>query len=283
MGALLEEGRQRLLGKTDQPSQEAQILLSHSSGLTHAQIIANPDHSLSEKSTADFTGLIDRRVNGEPIAYLCGAREFWSLKLTVSKDVLIPRPETELLVERTLIRMALWESPVVADLGTGSGAVALALAKESPPTRIIATDRSDAALGIARQNSQQLGINNVEFYCGRWFDALGRKLKSRINIIASNPPYVMEGDPHLLQGDLPWEPRQALISGRDGLAAFRTIISEAPRWLTPSGWLLLEHGPAQQDHVRVLMEEAGFLEIMGHSDLAGLPRVTEGQLPPPSG
>lgn len=275
----MEEARQRLVGETDQPSLEARILLSHSSGLTHAQIIANPGHCLPQRSASAYTTLIDRRVAGEPIAYLCGGREFWSLALTVSKEVLIPRPETELLVERALTKVALVESPLVVDLGTGSGAIALALAKELPHSRVVATDNSEAALGVARQNSQELAITNVEFYSGSWFEPLKRRLKSRFHVIVSNPPYVAEGDPHLLEGDLPWEPRQALVSGSDGLAALRAIISDAPSWLAPKGALLVEHGYSQQKQVHELMEEAGFVEISGHNDLAGLPRVTEGCRP----
>lgn len=242
----------------------------HVTGLTRAQLITHADRLLTPEQETRLRALIERRVRGEPVAYLTGRREFWSLELAVTPAVLIPRPETELLVEQALARIPADAESTIADLGTGSGAIALAIARERPRCRVIATDASPAALDVARENARRLGIGNVEFHSGEWFTPLAGL---RFHLIVSNPPYVAEGDPHLDQGDLRFEPRAALVAGADGLDAIRRLIHEAPAYLRPGGWLLLEHGAEQGPAVEQLFLARNAAVVISECDLAGHRRL----------
>ena len=252
---------------------DAEILIGHALGLTRAGLFAHADRQLSEAEAARCLQLIEARGHGEPVAYLMGEREFWSLRLRVTPDVLIPRHETELLVESALEMLPAHADGLrVADLGTGSGAVALAIAKERPRAEVWAGDTSRAALAVAESNAARLGIGNVHFLHGDWFDAFAPTL--RFDVIASNPPYVAEHDAHLAAGDLRFEPRLALTPGGDGLAAIRHLIRAAPERLNGGGWLLFEHGRDQGAEVRALFAAEGFVDIETRPDDAGLDRVS---------
>lgn len=258
------------------PELEAALLLCHLLGQPRSHLFAWPERALTPELQADYDRLIQRRLEGEPIAHITGEREFWSLRLRVTEQTLIPRPETELLVERALTHLAEIKEPVIADLGTGSGAIALALASERPDAAIHASDQSAGALDVARGNARRLRLPNADFYQGNWFEALPSE--QRYDLIASNPPYIEAADPHLTRGDLPREPREALISGTDGLSAIRQIAAQAPSRLTGRGWLLLEHGYMQGESVRNILLAEGFLDVQTLPDLAGQPRLTEGRL-----
>jgi release factor glutamine methyltransferase len=258
------------------PRLDAEVLLAHVLGASRTSVVANPGRRLMPAERDQFLLLIERRRLGEPIAYLVGRREFWSLDLTVSPDTLIPRPETELLVERALAHVPASAERAVADLGTGCGAIALAIARERPRAHVLATDCSRAALAVARANAARLGIGNVEFLESDWLDALGDR---RSDVIASNPPYLRADDPHLNEGDVRFEPRTALVGGGDGLDALRRIATTALAHLTRGGWLILEHGFDQAHPVRTRLIEAGYCEIRSHIDLAGHERVTEARAP----
>ncbi|MEO7433399.1 MAG: peptide chain release factor N(5)-glutamine methyltransferase, partial [Dokdonella sp.] len=250
------------------------ILLAHVLGQSRAWLFAWPESDVDEARAAHFARLIAARARGEPIAYLTGRRAFWSLDLEVGSGVLIPRPETELLVELALARMPADSTCAVADLGTGSGAIALALARERPRARVLATDASGDALSIARANAKRLVIGNVTFAQGDWCDALGDQ---RYDLLVSNPPYIALDDPHLREGDLRYEPASALSSGVDGLDAIRRIVAAAPEHLHPRGTLLLEHGWDQAARVRALLDERGFVAIETARDTAGHERITIAQ------
>ena len=257
----------------DEARGEAEWLLAHALGRTRAWLFAWPEFEPAVEQRALFDRLVAARREGEPIAYLLGRRGFWSLDLAVTPAVLIPRPETELLVELALARIAQDADCAIADLGTGSGAIALALARERPHARLRATDASADALAVARGNAERLGIANVVFALGDWCAALG---DGRFGVIVSNPPYIAAGDPHLGEGDLRHEPRSALASGADGLDAIRRIVAEAPDHLDPGGWLLLEHGWEQGAAVRALLQRHGFIEVESVRDLGARERVSLG-------
>jgi release factor glutamine methyltransferase len=252
---------------------EAELLLAHAMGASRARLYAWPEHEPDMTQRAAFARLVDARERGEPIAYLTGRREFWSLDLAVTPDVLIPRPETELLVELALERTPRDRAVRVADLGTGSGAIALALARERPLARVTATDASDAALDVARGNAERLSIGNVAFAAGDWYAAISGE---HFDLIISNPPYIAAGDAHLAAGDLRFEPASALASGADGLDAIRSIVAGAPAHLADEGALLLEHGFDQSARVRALLEAAGFEDVASVCDNGGHERVTLG-------
>ncbi|MGY1410002.1 MULTISPECIES: peptide chain release factor N(5)-glutamine methyltransferase [unclassified Luteimonas] len=253
---------------------EAGLLLAHVLGQSRGWLFAHDSDAIEAGAEARFEVLLARREGGEPVAYLCGQRGFWTLDLAVTPDTLIPRPETELLVELALARLPRDRELHIADLGTGSGAIALALASERPRARVLATDASPGALGVARANAGRLGLGNLEFRRGDWFDALPGL---RFDLIASNPPYIAADDPHLVQGDLRYEPPGALASGADGLDAIRTIVAGAAAHLLPGGWLLLEHGWTQGAAVRELLEAAGLSEVSTHRDLEERDRVSLGR------
>lgn len=272
LAAALESASQRLQHKSDSARVDASVLLCHVLDCQRSFLLSHPETLLSADQQQAFEALIMRRADGEPVAYITGCKEFWSLDLKVTPAVLIPRPETETLVEAALARLPLDKPRRVADLGTGSGAVALTLARERPRAHVVATDISDAAIAVARDNERALCIPNVVFHESIWFAALEGQ---SFDVIVSNPPYVAQGDPHLPA--LRYEPRSALVSGRDGLDALRQIIREAPTYLTTQGWLLVEHGAEQGEAVRSLFSAAGFSAVETLPDLAGLARVTIGQ------
>lgn len=254
---------------------DAELLMAHVLGKPRTWLYAFGDSALTAAQQAAFEGLAARRAAGEPVAYLTGRRGFWTLDLQVTPDTLIPRPETELLVEMALARLPSGAPADVLDLGTGSGAVALAIAHERPLVRVAAVDASAGALAVARANAETHGLHNVEFRHGDWYAPLA---DARFALIASNPPYIETADPHLAQGDLRFEPYSALASGRDGLDDLRAIIAGAPRHLLPGGWLLLEHGWHQGAAVRALLADAGFAEISTERDLEQRDRVTMGRM-----
>jgi release factor glutamine methyltransferase len=255
---------------------EAQVLLAHALGRDRAWLAAHATDALARDDAERFFALARRRRGGEPVAYLTGCREFWGLMLGVTPAVLVPRPETETLVEAALARLPSDRPLRVLDLGTGSGAIALALAHERPRAEVIATDASEAALAVAGDNAARLGIANVRFLRSDWYAQLPDG--ARFDAIVSNPPYVATGDPHLTEGDLPFEPASALLAGADGLSALRTIVAGAPSRLAPAGWLLVEHGYDQAAAARALLEGAGFEALASLRDLAGIPRVAAGRL-----
>ncbi len=257
----------------DAARSEAELLLAHVLGRTRAWLFAWPEFVPDASVRDAFERLVAARARGEPVAYLLGRRAFWSLDLAVNPAVLIPRPETELLVELALARLPRDRECAVADLGTGSGAIALALARERPLARVLATDASAAALAVARANAERLDIGNIAFAQGDWCAALGA---ARFDVIASNPPYIEADDPHLEQGDLRHEPRSALASGSDGLVAIRSIIAAAPEHLVPGGGLLLEHGWNQAERVRELLSARGFVDVRSERDGNRHERVTFG-------
>jgi release factor glutamine methyltransferase len=223
-----------------------------------------------------YADLLERRARGEPVAYITGSRGFWSLELEVTPATLIPRPETELLVELALQRLPRDSACAVADLGTGSGAIALALASERPHCRVTATDASEAALEVARRNAARLGIGNVVFAQGDWMAPLG---DDRFGLIVSNPPYIEAGDAHLARGDLRFEPPTALASGNDGLDDIRRIVASAREHLLPGGWLLFEHGWNQGDAARALLDQAGYTDVFTAQDLEQRDRVSGARNP----
>ncbi len=253
---------------------DAEWLLAFALGRTRTWLFAHADAQVDVAAQARYEALVGRRYAGEPVAYLTGSQGFWSLALQVSPDTLIPRPETELLVELALARLPADRDLRVADLGTGSGAIALALASERRRARVVATDASAAALDIARRNAAAAGIASITFSQGDWWAALGN---ATFDLVASNPPYLAEDDPHQHAGDLRFEPRQALVSGVDGLDAIREIVRGASAHLLPGGWLLLEHGWEQGPAVRALMHAAGLVDVATEQDLEHRDRVTLGR------
>lgn len=267
---------QQLADVSDTPRLDAEVLLAAALDQSRSHLFAWPERLLKPEQSARFAAWLERRRVGEPVAYILGQREFWSLELAVTPNTLIPRPETELLVELALAQIPENRPITVADLGTGSGAIALALAVERPQARIIATDRSSAALTIARRNAQRLGISNVEFCTGDWCKAL---IKRNFDLIVSNPPYIAATDPCWQQGGLRFEPSSALLAGDDGLDALRLIILQTPECLKPGGWLLLEHGYDQGAAVLNLLRARGFVAVRDHCDAAGLSRACCGQWP----
>jgi len=259
----------------DEPAREAEVLLGCALGKDRAWLYAHADDALDADSALRFHALLMRRAAGEPIAYIVGRREFWSLDLSVNPDVLIPRPETELLVELALQRIPQNTQVNIADLGTGSGAIALAIARERPQARVLATDTSVAALAVARENAGRVGLGNVEFGQGDWCGALGGR---RFDLLVSNPPYIAQADTHLQRGDLRFEPLAALASGADGLDAIRSIVAAAPAHLRPRGWLLFEHGHDQGRAARGLLAQSRFVEIFTALDLEQRERVSGGRV-----
>lgn len=269
---------------------EVQILLQQVLQQPRSWLLVHDDETLSAAQQSAYDALLQRRLAGEPLAYILGEREFFGLNFKVTPATLIPRPETELLVELALERLP---SPQplsrsrereersggrggsVLDLGTGSGAIALSIAHARPAAEVTAVDASAAALEVAEHNAKRLAIGNVRFVRSDWFSELKG---ARFDLIVSNPPYVASGDPHLEKGDLPFEPLSALASGVDGLDDIRRIVALAPEHLDPGGWLLFEHGYDQAEQVRELLRQAGFGEVFSARDLAGIERVSGGQL-----
>jgi release factor glutamine methyltransferase len=259
---------------------DAQVLLAHVLERDRAWIAAHATDALTRDQAEKFFALAKRRREGEPVAYLVGRREFHELPLGVNADVLIPRPETETLVEVALARLPAGRDARVLDLGTGSGAIALALARERPQARILATDISDAALVVARDNADRLALANVSFLRSDWYGSLDLpEYRSAFDLIVSNPPYIARADPHLAEGDLRFEPAVALSPGEDGLVALRAIIEGAGALLVRGGWLVVEHGHDQAEQTRALFETGGFAALASARDLAGTSRVALGRRP----
>lgn len=255
---------------------DARLLLEHVSGYTHADLIARPEREMSAQQASRFDELVRRREEGEPLAYLVASAWFYDLEFVVTPAVLIPRPDTEVLVNVATEKARNLENPSIVDLGTGSGIVAILLARLCPQAPVTAVDMSAAALDVARANAQRHGVS-IRFLEGDWYAPLGDE---RFDIIASNPPYVAGGDPHLQQNGLPFEPRHALtdgVAGGDGLACIRRIIDGASGRLRSGGWLLMEHGYDQAVEVRRLLVEAGFGNVASWTDGAGIERVSGGR------
>ncbi len=269
-----EQAIKELSGR-DSATIDAEVLLMHCCTIDRGNLWTQEQQPLTAEQYDKFQQLLQLRHQGYPIAHLTGEKEFWSLPFAISPNSLIPRPETELLVEQALLRIAETSVLSIADLGTGCGNIAAAIGHERPDSKIIATDIDADTLSVARQNFENLGLMNIGCLPGSWCEPLGKR---RFNIIVSNPPYIAAGDPHLHQGDVAHEPGLALIAGSDGLSAIRVIIEQARHHLEPGGWLLLEHGFDQQDNVSRLFLQQDYINIQCYRDLSGHPRVTEGQI-----
>lgn len=256
---------------------DAEALLSFVMHCTRSHLHTWPERLLDACHAQQFMALVERRASGEPLAYLTGRREFWSMELEVTRDTLIPRPETELLVELALQRIPAKSAWHLLDLGTGSGAIALAIARERPDCRVIATDLAAAALAVAQRNAATLDIQNIEFRQGNWLAALRNE---SFQVIVSNPPYVSSLDPRLTDSGIRFEPLSALTSGADGLDDIRQIADAARRHLTDGGWLLLEHGYDQGRAVAQILLESGYEEVRNDQDMAGIDRVVSGRWRP---
>ena len=276
IGEALREAQQRLAARSDSARLDAEWLLGHVLDLTRAQLFTREQQCLSEAEWHRFEALVQRRARGEPVAYLTGEQGFWTLRLKVGPAVLVPRPETELLVERALAVLQGRAAPRIADLGTGSGAIALALAAERPDATVVATDADADALAQALANAQALGLTRVQFRHGHWYEPLRGE---RYDLLVSNPPYIARHDPHLAA--LSHEPLVALSDGADGLRCLREIVAGAAEHLEPGGHLLVEHGYDQGEAVPALLAAAGFADIRMWRDFGGQPRVTGGSMAQP--
>lgn len=255
---------------------DARLLLQQSLAASHAWLIAHINDELTDAQVAFFQQLLARRLEGEPVAYILGMREFYGLPLKTTPATLIPRPDTETLVEAALDKLPSNQNLKVLDLGTGTGAIALAIAKNRPQAQVTAVDFSVEALAVAKENAQNLDLDHVRFLQSNWFASLQNE---KFDVIVSNPPYIAENDAHLTQGDLRFEPLTALASGKDGLDDIRHIIQAAPSYLNPHGWLMLEHGYDQAEKVAELLTLSGFDQVSHVKDLAGTLRVTLGRMP----
>lgn len=269
----LSDARHELLATSPSPAVDASVLLCHVLDCSPSHLIAWPDKELSQHQASQFSDVLQQRIEGKPVAYITGEREFWSLSLKVSSDVLIPRPETETLVEFVLEKFSNGPALNIVDLGTGSGAIACALAAEHPQWNIIATDASAEALKIAQLNASTHKLENIHFLHGPWFEPLAGL---DFDLIISNPPYVALDDPHLIEGDVRFEPEAALASGKQGMDAITLLSRQAGNYLKPGGWLIVEHGYDQQQAVYDCFKQGGFKNIVQLTDLAGQPRVTAG-------
>lgn len=272
VGISIGQALREVLRHTGVAPVDARLLFSHALGLTRIQLITRSEENLTVEQAQAIAALVSRRRNGEPIAYLLGHREFHGLMLRVTPDVLIPRPDTELLVDLAIARLA--EGASVLDMGTGSGAIAVAIAHARPDLHVTALDRSAAALQVARENAAR-HAPSVRCIESDWFAALG---DARFDMIVSNPPYIAAGDRHLAEGDLRFEPADALTDHADGLRALRIIVAGAPLHLRPGGWLLLEHGYDQAEAVRNLLAGNGFMAVQSWRDLGGIARASGGHL-----
>ncbi len=272
IGRYVEDAAAILSVGADSPRLDAELLMGMILRKPRSFIIAHGEDVLDREQAARFEALVRRRFSGEPIAYISGIREFWSMPLRVTRHVLIPRPETELLVEKALARTPDEEGTRVLDLGSGSGAIALAIARERPKAEVIGVDNSPEAIRIAKLNATVLKIGNVRFLESNWFDAVRGE---KFHTVVSNPPYVINRDEYLMAGDLRFEPQDALAGGDDGLECIRAIIDRAHNYIVRQGWMLLEHGADQRRAVNRLLEAQRYYDIRCYQDLAGLDRVTE--------
>jgi release factor glutamine methyltransferase len=275
--SLLDEGAAKLARGCDEPRREAEVLLGAALGRSRAWLLANPGEVVLDCEATDrYEAFLTRRAHGEPVAYLLGEKEFWSLPLRIGPGVLVPRPETELVVERALAHLPADRDVDVLDLACGSGAIALALASERPRCRVVATDLAFAAVEATRENALRLGLGDrVAVLRGAWFGPIAGR---RFDLIASNPPYIAAGDARVEPGVRRYEPNDALFAGPTGLEALQVIAAGAPGHLRPGGWLTVEHGDTQGAAVRALFTAAGFGEVHTVRDLSGHERCTEGRL-----
>jgi len=274
---LLEQARLQLT-TSDSALLDAQVLLAHVLDVDRSYFYTWPDKELAAPLVAQFQDLLERRQLGEPVAYLVGKQEFWSLALSVSPATLIPRPETELLVELVLDNVTATKA-VGIDLGTGTGAIALALASEQPKWQLLGVDFSEPAVTLAHKNQQQLAINNAQFVQSSWLSAVDSQYRHSCDFIVSNPPYIDTEDPHLQLGDVRFEPKSALVSANNGLQDIIDITEQSCDYLKPDGLLLFEHGFEQGPAVRQILLDCGFIGVVTDIDLAGLDRVTSGRRP----
>ena len=273
---LIDDAKALLYDCCDTPRIDAEILIQHVVKKDLSWLICYGDSIASAEHVKHFYQLVEQRQQGHPVAYILGERDFWSLTLNVNENVLIPRPDTETLIEIALPLVPNSDTSHILDLGTGSGAIALSLAKERPNSIVTAVDYHQKALEVAEQNAKRNNINNVNFVQSNWFQSLNPI--SRFDLIASNPPYIESNDPHLAQGDLRFEPPSALIAKKNGLADLALIIESAPNYLKPQGWLIVEHGYNQADAVAQLFNEHGFSKVRLFHDLNNLARCTLGQI-----
>ena len=262
---------------SDNPRLDAELLLAHVMDKDRGYFYTWPDQELPPQLQQAFEELLQQRLSGKPLAYILGTREFWSMNLSVTPDVLIPRADTEILVEQILEKTPSDKAFRILDLGTGSGAIALAIARERPHADVYAIDQSEAALDVAKHNAEKHGLKNVRFVHSNWYEALPEEVS--FDFIVSNPPYIRDDDPHLEQGDLPHEPRSALASGKEGLDDIEKILNGLRQYLKPGGWLMLEHGYDQGTAVKQRFTESGLEQVCCHQDLQGLDRICIGRLP----
>jgi release factor glutamine methyltransferase len=275
VSSLLEEGIRRIGRASDDPRRDAEVLLSAALEKPRSFVLSHGDDVIRDCEATDrYEAYVTRRAHGEPVAYILGHREFWSLDLQVSPGVLIPRPETELVVERALAHLPGNEPWKVLDLAAGSGAIALAIARERPASTVIGTDASDVAVATARANAARLGLGNAEFRIGNWYEPVAA---TTFDLVASNPPYIADADPRVEPFVRRYEPHDALFSGPTGLEALENVVQGAQARLRTGGWLVVEHGDTQGEPVRAMLRAAGFQSIATHRDLAGMDRVTEGR------
>ena len=266
---LLQEG-QGLLSALDSARLDAELLLCNLMNMDRSKLYSSPDTGIPLEKALEYKNLVNKRSNGEPLAYITGKKEFWSLDLLVNQYTLIPRPETECLVETALSEIALDSEMAIADLGTGSGAIAIALAMERPHCNITATDICEHAIEVAQINANHHGAGNINIIRSNWFE----NLQGRFDLIVSNPPYIKNGDKHLAEDGVAYEPGLALCGGEDGMEAIEIIINNAPEHLNTGAWLMIEHGYDQAETVRSIFKQCNFSEINTHCDHAGIERVT---------
>lgn len=267
---------------SDSPRLDAELLLCHVSGLTRTQLYTYPENSLSPSIAKAFDLAINERLTGKPIAHIIGEREFWSLKLKVNASTLIPRPDTEVLVEHAVQLLGPASAPLILDLGTGTGAIALALGHEYPAATVVALEAEPSAVALAKENAAHLNIPNVQVLQGSWFSeqtVAELRALAPIDIVVSNPPYIDEADPHLVEGDVRFEPKSALVAPDNGLADICAIVALARPLLASGGHLLIEHGWQQKDSVQGIFKQAGFTQVATVMDYGGNPRVTVGVNP----
>ncbi len=274
---LIAAASQQLSATSDSALLDAEVLMAHCLNKPRSFLRAWPEQSLSDQQHSIFSALISQRRQGVPVAYLTGEREFWSRSFKVSPSVLIPRPDTELIIELSLELLAHQPANQILDLGTGSGIIGITLAAELPLSRVTACDQSPQALEIARDNAQRLNTNNIGFVQSDWFSAI---TDSGFDLIVSNPPYIAADDPHLQQGDVRFEPRQALVSPDQGLQDIGLLADHARQYLKHGGQLLIEHGYQQQTAVQAIFKHCNYQQVTTHCDLAGNPRVTSAQWNP---